>query len=111
MARLTYADCTRDAVRPQVGRIVGERGSVLHLYQMLMHSAPIAEGWLNYLTAVRQKSSLPEALRELIIMRVALLNTELLAIFGDPSFKEKWLEIGSDIVVGSLEQFDAFIRS
>ena len=39
-----------------------------------MHSAPIAEGWLNYLTAVRQKSSLPGSLRELIIMRVALLN-------------------------------------
>ncbi len=74
MARLPYADCSREAVRPLVDRIVAERGSVLHLYQMLMHSAPIAEGWLNYLTAVRQKNSLPGALRELIIMRVALLN-------------------------------------
>ena len=54
--------------------IVAERGSILHLYQMLMHSAPVAEGWLNYLTAVRQKTSLSGALRELIIMRVALLN-------------------------------------
>lgn len=111
MARLPYARLDTPEIAPLVQRITAERGSVLHLYQMLMHSAPIAEGWLNYLTAVRQKSSLPEALRELIIMRVALLNTELLAIFGDPSFKEKWLEIGSDIVVGSLEQFDAFIRS
>jgi AhpD family alkylhydroperoxidase len=74
VARIPYADCTRDAVRPLADRIVAERGSILHLYQMLMHSAPIAEGWLTYLTAIRQKCSLPGALRELIIMRVALLN-------------------------------------
>lgn len=74
MARIPYADCNKEAVRPLVDRIVAERGNILHLYQMLMHSAPVAEGWLNYLTAVRQKTSLSGALRELIIMRVALLN-------------------------------------
>lgn len=74
MARIKYADLKSEAVRPLAERIVAERGDVLHLYQMLMHSPPIASGWLNYLTAVRQKSSLSGALRELIIMRVALLN-------------------------------------
>lgn len=74
MARIPYADCSSDAARPLADRIVAERGSILHLYQMLMHSPPVAEGWLNYLTAIRQKSSLSGALRELIIMRVALLN-------------------------------------
>lgn len=74
MARLPYADCASDAVRPLTDRIVAERGSVLHLYQMLLHSPPFAEGWLQYLTAVRHHSTLPGALRELIIMRVALLN-------------------------------------
>ena len=74
MARIPYADCSSDASRPLAERIVAERGSVLHLYQMLMHSAPVAEGWLNYLTAIRQKSTLSGALRELIIMQVALLN-------------------------------------
>ncbi|MBA4193819.1 MAG: carboxymuconolactone decarboxylase family protein [Hydrogenophaga sp.] len=74
MARLPYADCTRDDVRPLAERIVAERGNLLHLYQMLLHSGPIAEGWLGYLTAIRQKNSLPGGLRELIIMRVALLN-------------------------------------
>ena len=34
----------------------------------------MAEGWLTYLTAIRQKSTLPGALRELVIMRVAILN-------------------------------------
>ncbi|MGE8319494.1 MAG: carboxymuconolactone decarboxylase family protein [Comamonas sp.] len=74
MARIPYADCGSEAVRPLAERIVAERGSILHLYQMLMHSAPVAEGWLQYLTAIRQKSGLPGDLRELVIMRVALLN-------------------------------------
>ena len=74
MARIPYADCTRAAVRPLADRIIAERGDLLHLYQMLMHSAPIAEGWLTYLTAIRQKSGLSGALREMIIMRVAQLN-------------------------------------
>ncbi len=76
MARLPYADLTQlDADGQALAqRIVAERGSVLHLYQMLLHSPPLAAGWLNYLTAVRQKLSIPGALRELIIMRVAILN-------------------------------------
>ncbi len=74
MAHLPYADLGSNAIQPLVQRIVAERGSVLHLYQMLLHSPPLAEGWLNYLTAVRQKLQLGGALRELIIMRVAELN-------------------------------------
>ena len=62
----------RPAHRALVERIVAERGSLLHLYQMLLHSPPLAEGWLAF-TAVRQRP-LPGALRELVIMRVALLN-------------------------------------
>lgn len=74
MANIPYADLSDPAVRPLVDRITAERGGVLHLYQMLLHSPPVAEGWLTYLTAIRQKSSLPGALRELVIMRVAILN-------------------------------------
>ncbi len=74
MARIPYARLDDDAVRPLAQRITAERGSVLHLYQMLLHSPPVAQGWLGYLTAIRQQSSLPGALRELVIMRVALVN-------------------------------------
>jgi AhpD family alkylhydroperoxidase len=74
MARIPYADLTNPEAKPIVDRIVAERGSVLHLYQMLLNSPPIASGWLNYLTAVRQHSTLPAALRELVIMRVAVIN-------------------------------------
>jgi alkylhydroperoxidase family enzyme len=74
MAHLPYADLDGAELQPLVQRIVTERGSVLHLYQMLLHSPPLAEGWLAFLTAVRQKLDLPGDLRELVIMRVAILN-------------------------------------
>jgi AhpD family alkylhydroperoxidase len=77
MAHLPYVRSEQFAtpeLSPLVGRIVAERGSVLHLYQMLLHSPPLAEGWLVFLTAVRQKLGLPGDLRELVIMRVAVLN-------------------------------------
>ena len=54
MARLPYADLSAPDASPLVERIVAERGSVLHLYQMLLHSPPVAEGWLGFMTAVRQ---------------------------------------------------------
>lgn len=74
MARIAYADIERPETNDLVTRIVSERGSVLHLYQMLLHSPPLAEGWLAFLTAVRQKCTLSPDLRELVIMLVAELN-------------------------------------
>ena len=74
MARLPYARLDTPEIAPLVQRITAERGGVLHLYQMLLHSPPLAEGWLAFLTAVRQKLDLPGDLRELVIMRVAHLN-------------------------------------
>jgi AhpD family alkylhydroperoxidase len=74
MAHLPYADATEAALQPLVERITRERGSVLHLYRMLLHSPPLAEGWLGFLTSVRQRLQLDAALRELVIMQVARLN-------------------------------------
>lgn len=74
MARLPYADLTHPDVSPLVDQIVAQRGSVLHLYQMLLQSPAIASGWLNHLTGIRQNGTLAGSLRELVIMRVALLN-------------------------------------
>jgi AhpD family alkylhydroperoxidase len=74
VARIPYADLDNPEIKPLVDKIVAERGSVLHLYQMLLHSAPVAAGWLRYLTAIRHECSLPGDLRELLIMRVAVLN-------------------------------------
>jgi alkylhydroperoxidase family enzyme len=74
MAHLPYADLGAAELQPLVQRITAERGSVLHLYQMLLHSPPLAEGWLHYMTQVRQKLQLHGSLRELVIMQIAHLN-------------------------------------
>ena len=74
MARIPYADANNPAIAPLVERIKGERGKVLNLYGMLLHSPPVAEGWLTFLTAIRQKCSLSARIRELVIMRIAVLN-------------------------------------
>ena len=55
-------------------KIVGARGRVSPLYQALLNSVPIAEGWEALLTAVRTQTSLRPDLRELVILRVAVLN-------------------------------------
>ena len=54
--------------------ILAERGRISPLYQVLLNSAPIAAGWERMLTAVRNQSSVPADLRELMILRVAVLN-------------------------------------
>lgn len=74
MARIDYADLKSGESKALADRIIAERGSILHLYRMLMQSTPVAEGWLNYLTAIRQKTSLDGAIREMVIMRIAHLN-------------------------------------
>ena len=73
MARLPYADPGND-LNPLVERIVAERGELLDLYRMLLHSPPVAEGWLALMTAILSQTLLPGALRELIIIRIAHLN-------------------------------------
>jgi 4-carboxymuconolactone decarboxylase len=55
-------------------QIVASRGEITPLYKVLLHSPPIAQGWESLLTAVRQKTAIDPALRELIILRVAVLN-------------------------------------
>jgi len=54
--------------------ILDARGRISPLYRVLLNSAPIAAGWEHLLTAVRQQTQLPADLRELMILRVAVLN-------------------------------------
>jgi AhpD family alkylhydroperoxidase len=55
-------------------RIQAERGRISPLYQVLLNSPPLAHGWEQLLSAVRNRNSLPAGLRELVILRVAVLN-------------------------------------
>lgn len=49
-------------------------GEIAVLYQALLNSPPIASGWEKMLTAVRNHTSVPADLRELVILRVAVIN-------------------------------------
>lgn len=64
--------------RPQLAdieaRILAARGTITPLYRVLLNSPPVVDGWEAMLTAIRQKTSLAPRVRELIILRVAILN-------------------------------------
>jgi alkylhydroperoxidase family enzyme len=57
--------------------ILAQRGRISSLYRVLLNSAPIAAGWEHLLTAVRNQSEVPADLRELMILRIAVLNRAL----------------------------------
>ena len=65
---------TRPELAALEQRIAAERGRISPLYQVLLNSAPIAAGWERMLTAVRNQTRIDPALRELVILRVAVLN-------------------------------------
>jgi AhpD family alkylhydroperoxidase len=56
------------------GRIIAERGCVSLLYRALLNSGPVASGWERMLTAIRNRTGIPADLRELVILRIAVLN-------------------------------------
>ena len=74
----TRVPLVQPGTRPELAdieqRIMAERGRVSLLYQVLLNSAPIASGWERMLTAVRNQTGVPADLRELMILRVAVLN-------------------------------------
>jgi len=75
MARIPYPDPSGYEGRALAERIRSERGGqLLNLYRMLLHSPSVAEGWLAFLTAIRQKTELLARYREIAILRIAVLN-------------------------------------
>jgi len=75
MPRVPYVEENEHPeLAPLVARIKAERGKVLDLYKILLHSPAVMEGWLGFFTAIRQKTKLNARIRELVIMRVAIVN-------------------------------------
>lgn len=75
MSRLApVAPGTQPELAELEARILAERGRISPLYQVLLNSPAVAHGWEQMLSAVRNRSSLPAGLRELVILRVAVLN-------------------------------------
>lgn len=65
---------TRPELADIEAQILTERGRISLLYQALLNSSSIATGWEAMLTAVRNRTSVPADIREMIILRVAVLN-------------------------------------
>ena len=77
MARLRYVEPTdeSDELEALAAQILSERGGQLpNLYKMLLHSPPVAAGWLHFGTAVRSQAKLDGRIRELAICKVARLT-------------------------------------
>jgi len=75
MARVEYPDIDSPEAQQMVEQIRTERGGRLpHLFHMQLYNPAIADGWLRLGTAVRFKSELDSATRELAICLVARLT-------------------------------------
>jgi alkylhydroperoxidase family enzyme len=65
---------TRPELAELEARIKGARGRLSPLYQVLLNSPKLAAGWEHLFTVIRQQSTVPPRLRELVILRIAVLN-------------------------------------
>ena len=74
MARVPLIGEERSDLAPFIARVKAERGKLINLYRVLMNSPALAERWLDFNSAIRYATSLDAALREIIILRVSLLN-------------------------------------
>ncbi len=76
MPRLPYILDDDPRANTPVALAVRERrgGGLLNLDRALLYSEPLTAGWNAFLGALRQRCSLNGKLRELAILRIALLN-------------------------------------
>ncbi|WP_211231727.1 carboxymuconolactone decarboxylase family protein [Ottowia thiooxydans] len=79
MASSIRVPLVEPGTRPELAEIEAtiraERGGeIAILYQALLNSPSIASGWEKMLTAVRNRTVVPADLRELVILRVAVIN-------------------------------------
>jgi 4-carboxymuconolactone decarboxylase len=76
MARIPLID---EKDHPELRELIdkirsGRRGTLLKLYRALLHSPSLAESWFQHNNAVRWRTQISGRLREMIIIRIAMLN-------------------------------------
>jgi alkylhydroperoxidase family enzyme len=76
VARLADVDESAPGVDAELLRAMRARrgGALLNLDRQLLHSPPLARGWNACMGAIRGETQLDGGLRELLILRVAVLN-------------------------------------
>jgi alkylhydroperoxidase family enzyme len=76
MARLSYI---KEQDHPELGSLIerirgGRGGRLLNPYRMLLHSPDVAASWFEHIGAVRWNTELSGVVREIVILRVGILN-------------------------------------
>jgi alkylhydroperoxidase family enzyme len=76
MARLPDVDADAPDTDAELLKRVRQRrgGTLLNLDKQLLHSPPLADGWNQFMGAIRGATRLEPAVRELVILQVAVLN-------------------------------------
>jgi alkylhydroperoxidase family enzyme len=75
MARIPYPDIDHPDYAPLAERVRRERaGWVGNIHKLIMYSPPVFEGYMHFLTAIRQQAALDGRYRELAILMVAVIN-------------------------------------
>jgi alkylhydroperoxidase family enzyme len=75
MARVSLVE---EKDHPELAELIGKiksgrRGTLLNLYKVLLHAPALAQTWLEHNSAVRWRTDIDGRLREIVIIRVALL--------------------------------------
>ncbi len=76
MARVSLIDeRSQPALEKLIAKIRGGRGGrLLNIYKLLLHSPALAEKWLDQVSAVRWQTDLDGKIREIVIIRIGMLN-------------------------------------
>jgi alkylhydroperoxidase family enzyme len=76
MARVKYVDeSSHPELIEEIKTVRAQRrGKLIPVYGLLLNSPELALSWMQFLNAVRWKIRLSSRLREMVILRVALLN-------------------------------------
>jgi AhpD family alkylhydroperoxidase len=74
MARVPLIGEDRPDLAAFISRVKKERGRLINLYRVLLNSPPVAESWLDFNSTVRHGTTIDAALREIMILRVSILN-------------------------------------
>jgi hypothetical protein len=75
MARVPFVEENEHPeLAPLVARIKAERGKVLDLYKVLLHSPAIMEGWLSFSTSINRYCLAMYLFNELTIRDTSVLS-------------------------------------
>ena len=76
MARVSYVNEISHPELQEVIQVIREqrRGKLIPVYGLLLHSPEVAKTWMELLNAVRWKTTLSSRIREIAIIREAVLN-------------------------------------